>query len=114
MKLMLPYEKKLFSAEQNMLIEIQINGGSDFGYTRGLLVKNYTTNKILFKLDATNIIPSVSNVSDNMKVGNLSSMSCKVFLPKNSKIEIEAVWSLVNTKYHDVWLNIKGVSFNSL
>jgi hypothetical protein len=75
-----------------MLVEIQVGGGSGWGYSQLLKVlnANKTSNNIIVNLTA-------SGTDWQGAKGDLSTKSCKIFLPKKSKIRINAVWSSVDT-----------------
>ena len=91
----MPKKTYTFTTTQRCVLCITVGGTHGWGYSYALKIRDM----------------SKSGYLHNDEKQELVTKTCYMYLPANSKIQIEAVWTLVDTYHFDVWLGIQKVTF---
>ena len=102
-----PQKTTTLSVDKQSVVQIYLGAGSGWGYVRQLQISDASNNKVLKTITAT-------GTTWGGDIGQLTAISCRVYLPPSKKIKIFAQWTRVDTQHFGVDLNIKGVKFDKL
>ena len=95
----LPKKTYTFTTDKQCVLYINVGGAHGWGYSEALRVKD---------------LRYPSKYLHNEEKQELQSKTCYVYVPAKGRIQIQAVWTLVDTYSFDVWLQLQKVTFDKL